>query len=439
MKNLLVLLLTVILSFPVLSQEPDRELSDYEKYRMEKESETYLEEEICWNVVEEMPRFNGGEPAEFKKWIALNVEYPIQAREERIHGKVFVKFVVNKVGDVVNVEVTKSADPILDAEAIRVIKSSPKWYPGFQRGNPVNVEFTFPIKFVLKDDIPDGPAVVNNYYNYDYDYGYRHRMYFDTWYYRPYHHYSYYDPFYYNNYWGYNPYYYGGYYSYWGYNTYYNGYYRPHYNYGYYSQPRGNLYARSNTLGWNKNYYSPYKKTYRSGYVSNTSTKKSPYNAYTKSTVASKPTANINRKTEPVQRLNKNTYTPRYDKPRTGTKPSYNKPMRTTRVAPNNSRTRSIQQSTRSSYNQPSTSNSRSSSSYNRPSTSNSRSTYNRSRSSSSSYTKSSPARSSSNSYTRSSSPSRSSYSRSSSSSSGRSYSGGSTSRSSGSRSGGRK
>jgi len=406
MKKLLVLCLTVLLSFPLLSQEPERGLSDYEKYRMEKEAEEYPEEEICWNIVEEMPKFNGGAPSEFKKWISLNVEYPKQAREERIHGKVFVKFVVNKYGDVVNVEVPESIDPILDAEAIRVVQSSPKWTPGFQHGSPVNVEFTFPIKFVLRDDTPEGPAMVNNYYNYDYDYGFRSRLYFDTWYYRPYSYYSYYDPYYYG--YGYNPYYYGSYYPYWGYNTYYNPYYYPHSHYTYYNRSYGREYARSSSLGSNRSYYSPYNKTYRNGYVN-------PPTAMKK---------NVTTRPQTTTR-SKSTYTPTYTKPRMDTRPKYNTTRRTTTVTSPRSESRSVQ-STKSNYNRPSTS---SRSTYSRPSTpSRSSSSYSRSSAPVRSY--STPSRSSSS----------SSYSRpSSSSSSGRSYSSGSASRSSSSRSGGKK
>ena len=401
--------------FSIVSYSQERELSDYEKYRLEQETKLYPEDEdfICWDVVEEMPKFNGKAPDEFRNWISLNVEYPKEARDEKIRGKVFVEFVVDKYGNVVRVRVPKPVDPLLDAEAIRVVMSSPKWTPGFQGGTPVNVQFTFPINFVLKDDIPEGPAVVNNYYNYDYDYGFRSRLYFDTWYYRPYNNYSYYDPFYYDYWYGYNPYYYGGYYSYGGY----NGYYQPHYHYTYYNKSYGREYARSSSLGWNRSYYTPYNKTYRSGYMNSPTAMKKNVTTRPQTTTRSK-----------------STYTPTYTKPRMDTKPSYNATTRrTTTVTAPRSQSRSVQQSTRTNYNRPSTS-----STYSRPATS-SRSTYSRPSSpsrSSSSY--STPSRSSS-SY---SAPSRSSssYSRSSSSSSsGRSYSSGSASRSSGSRSGGKK
>lgn len=264
-------------------------------------------------------------------------------------------------------------------------------------------------------------VVINNYYIEDNQPDYRYMLTFGH---RPYRSYydPYYDPYYYNNWYGYNPYYYGG----WGYSSYYNvGYGGHYYSHNYYnSRPRGQLYAKSNSLGWSRNHYQPYNKTYKNGYVNRpTSTKKSPYNMYTKTTATTRPTANINRNGKPVTRVNKNqqTYTPRYSKPRSTTRASYN-----------NSKARSTKATvTRPQYNRPtSTSRVRSSSTYNRPSTTTkSSSSYNRSQSTT-------PSRST---YSRPAS-SRSSYSRpSSSSSSGRSYSSGSASRSSGSRSSGKK
>lgn len=107
------------------------------------------EEEVFF-IVEEMPTFNGDDPAiEFRKYIAKNLVYPIVAAENGISGRVIIQFAVNSKGEVVDVNVVRSVDPALDKEALRLVNSSPKWTPGVQGGEPVKVLFTFPINFVL--------------------------------------------------------------------------------------------------------------------------------------------------------------------------------------------------------------------------------------------------------------------------------------------------
>jgi protein TonB len=101
--------------------------------------------------VEEMPTFNGGDPAiEFWKYIVSNLKYQEITAENGVMGKVTIKFVVNAEGRVVDAEIVKGADPALDKEALRVVSSSPLWTPGKQRGKAVNVMFFFPINFLLQ-------------------------------------------------------------------------------------------------------------------------------------------------------------------------------------------------------------------------------------------------------------------------------------------------
>lgn len=101
-------------------------------------------------VAQIMPKFNGGKPSvEFLKYISGKLKYPTEAVENRVSGKVYVKFVVNSQGYIERAEVIKGVHPVLDQEALRVINSSPRWEPGFQQGHYVNVIFTFPINFVL--------------------------------------------------------------------------------------------------------------------------------------------------------------------------------------------------------------------------------------------------------------------------------------------------
>lgn len=120
-------------------------------FTMLEDEEEEVEEEQVFFIVEDMPTFNGGDPAiEFRKYIAQNLEYPEIAAENGISGRVIVQFAVNNRGKVVDAVVVRSVDPALDKEAIRVVMASPPWSPGKQRGKPVKVLFTFPINFVLQ-------------------------------------------------------------------------------------------------------------------------------------------------------------------------------------------------------------------------------------------------------------------------------------------------
>ena len=106
------------------------------------------EQEQVFFIVEHMPEYPGGD-LEMRKFIADNIKYPEEAKAKGLSGKVFVQFVINKEGDVVNAKIARGVDPILDNEAIRVVLSMPKWKPGSQRGKTVNVSFTVPITFEL--------------------------------------------------------------------------------------------------------------------------------------------------------------------------------------------------------------------------------------------------------------------------------------------------
>jgi protein TonB len=106
------------------------------------------DDEEVFMVVENMPEFPGGDLG-LMKYIQKNVKYPPIAKEYNITGKVYISFVVDKSGSVTNVKVVRGVDKNLDAEAVRVIKSLPKYKPGKQRGRPVRVQFTVPINFTL--------------------------------------------------------------------------------------------------------------------------------------------------------------------------------------------------------------------------------------------------------------------------------------------------
>jgi TonB family C-terminal domain len=98
---------------------------------------------------EQMPQFPGGS-TEMYKYIYDNLKYPVVDQEMGIQGKVTVRFVVTKTGDISGVELLKGISPTCDKEAMRVIKGMPKWIPGKQNGTPVAVYFTIPITYKLK-------------------------------------------------------------------------------------------------------------------------------------------------------------------------------------------------------------------------------------------------------------------------------------------------
>lgn len=110
--------------------------------------EPQMENDVYYTVVEAMPSFPGGE-AEMVKFISENLRYPVVAQEAGIQGRVTLRFVVSKTGTIENITVIRSLDPSCDKEAIRVVKSMPKWTPGKQNGLPVNVYFNLPISFKL--------------------------------------------------------------------------------------------------------------------------------------------------------------------------------------------------------------------------------------------------------------------------------------------------
>ena len=101
-----------------------------------------------YSGVEIQPYFPGGD-AELMKFIRDNLRYPTIAAENGVEGRVTVRFVVAKNGEITNVEVLRGLDPSCDKEAIRVVKSMPKWIPGKQNGAAVNVYYTLPITFRL--------------------------------------------------------------------------------------------------------------------------------------------------------------------------------------------------------------------------------------------------------------------------------------------------
>lgn len=125
----------------------DKVVEIYAPVLQAEEEET--EDEI-FVIVEDMPKFRGGDINKFREWVQKRVRYPELAAENGIQGRVFISFVVETNGNVSNVAVTRSVDALLDEAAKEAVAASPRWEPGMQRGRPVRVRYSIPIIFQLQ-------------------------------------------------------------------------------------------------------------------------------------------------------------------------------------------------------------------------------------------------------------------------------------------------
>ncbi len=135
--------------------EDDLEIEDFEASQddeieiiaMEEEEE---EDAEVFYIVEDMPLFQGEGLEGFRSYIQGKINYPPMAMENGISGTVYVNFVVNKKGQIAQITIMRGVDPSLDNEVLRALKAAPKWTPGMQRGKPVNVSMSMPVKFILQ-------------------------------------------------------------------------------------------------------------------------------------------------------------------------------------------------------------------------------------------------------------------------------------------------
>ena len=119
-----------------------------EKQAREAEEKEQLKNKV-YDVVGEMPEYPGGPSAMFE-YLSKNIKYPVVAEENGVQGRVIVTFIVECDGSISNAKVSKSLEPSLDKEALRLVKSMPHWIPGKQNGEPVRVKYTVPVTFRLQ-------------------------------------------------------------------------------------------------------------------------------------------------------------------------------------------------------------------------------------------------------------------------------------------------
>jgi len=106
------------------------------------------QQDKVYNNVDHPPMYKGG-MNEFYKFLVKTVKYPAEAREKKIQGRVGVSFVVEKDGSLTDIKAKSKFGHGLEEEAVRAIRSSPKWKPGTQKGKPVRVMYTVPVNFTL--------------------------------------------------------------------------------------------------------------------------------------------------------------------------------------------------------------------------------------------------------------------------------------------------
>lgn len=135
---------TVPVNFYLQNQQESttsEELGQIITHQVTNVSREEVSEEATFVVAEQMPVFPEGDVS---KWVANKVQ---QGEGQRVSGRVFVKFIVEKDGSVSNVKVLRGIDPLVDKEAVRIIQSMPKWQAGKQKGEAVRVSFTIPVNF----------------------------------------------------------------------------------------------------------------------------------------------------------------------------------------------------------------------------------------------------------------------------------------------------
>ena len=138
----------VVNNNPLLIGNGEAEVKDAKVEKAIPEKPVNADEELSKKLLEELPEFPGGVLA-FMKWLTKNLQYPAQAQRKSIMGKVVVSFIVAKDGTIIEPKIETSIHPLLDNEALRVIKMMPKWRPGKAKGKVCETKISIPIVFQI--------------------------------------------------------------------------------------------------------------------------------------------------------------------------------------------------------------------------------------------------------------------------------------------------
>ena len=134
--------------FKTIEDDPSAGIEIYDYYDVEEVEVN--EDPIPFAIVEQKPKFNGGDANEFSRWVNKRLVYPQICVENGVQGRVTLSFTVMPDGSLSNISVLRGVDKELDKEALRVVSSSPRWEPGRQRDRAVPVKYTFPVIFSLR-------------------------------------------------------------------------------------------------------------------------------------------------------------------------------------------------------------------------------------------------------------------------------------------------
>ncbi len=144
MKRFLTLMLMLSVALPTVAQEPTRPTDSLD-------------------LLDVHPSFKNGDLNRFRRWVMQHMNYPEIMVEDGLKGKVVISFVVDKTGQVRDLELVESFHPIFDATVMRTIDKSPRWSPGILNGEPVSVRYTLPVTFKIEKASPSYPSATRSY------------------------------------------------------------------------------------------------------------------------------------------------------------------------------------------------------------------------------------------------------------------------------------
>lgn len=138
---------TLTVEMPVIDNTDGRGQS-FNIVPFQDDPETGSDDPVDFLPLEDMPKYHGGDMSEFHRFVAKAVSYPARAQENGVQGTVYIGFVIDEMGNLINARVIRSSgNADLDAEALRAVKTSDRWTPGKQRDHSVKVNCSIPVVF----------------------------------------------------------------------------------------------------------------------------------------------------------------------------------------------------------------------------------------------------------------------------------------------------